>query len=295
MSEIPEARGHVIPGMPVWLELGSPDPARAAAFYGALLGWEFEDMGEQYGHYTMIFRPDSAEGGGEGRAPVGAYMTTDPQLNPYADGASPGWTVYLATADLEAAARRATDAGGRVLFPPMAVGDMGASTVLADPAGVQVGLWQPATFPGTRVTGEPGTACWYEATVADIAVIAPFYEAVLGVRVEVNDAGAPEAQGGGDPAHPYGLLKTEDSGDDWSLAGLWQAPDALPDGSPGFWGAYLAVADMDEALATVRREGGAVEAGPESSFFGTVATIRDDQGARTRLMQLGPMPEGAGA
>ena len=28
------------PGVPSWVDLGSPDPQQAADFYGALFGWE---------------------------------------------------------------------------------------------------------------------------------------------------------------------------------------------------------------------------------------------------------------
>lgn len=35
-----------VPGSPCWLDLGAPDVRAAAAFYGTVLGWEYESMGE---------------------------------------------------------------------------------------------------------------------------------------------------------------------------------------------------------------------------------------------------------
>ena len=32
-------RTSYAPGTPSWVDMGSPDPAAAAAFYGALFGW----------------------------------------------------------------------------------------------------------------------------------------------------------------------------------------------------------------------------------------------------------------
>ena len=33
-----------IPGVPCWIDTNQPDPEAAAAFYGGLFGWEFDDV-----------------------------------------------------------------------------------------------------------------------------------------------------------------------------------------------------------------------------------------------------------
>ena len=38
-------------GAPVWVDLGTPDVARAAGFYGSVLGWQFESAGPEAGGY----------------------------------------------------------------------------------------------------------------------------------------------------------------------------------------------------------------------------------------------------
>nr|WP_272268859.1 hypothetical protein [Rhodococcus sp. Rp3] len=40
-------------GTPTWIDLGIPDLDRAMAFYGSVLGWEFDIGPEEYGRYTM--------------------------------------------------------------------------------------------------------------------------------------------------------------------------------------------------------------------------------------------------
>lgn len=262
-----------VPGMPVWLELGSPDPAKAAAFYGELLGWEFQDMGAELGHYTMCFLNG---------APVAAYMTTDPAVNPYAEGAAPGWTVYLQTLDIDATVSRARELGGSVAFEPMAAGDMGTSATIVDPTGASVGLWQPGAFPGRVIDGTVGTPCWYELVTGDVDAVGPFYAGLFDAQVIAQ----PGPDGFG-----YATLHRAFEGDEWDLAGLWEAPDVLADGEGGRWTAYLAVADVDEAVATVERLGGTVEAAPQDSAYGRVAAIRDDQGAPARLLEPGMPPE----
>jgi predicted enzyme related to lactoylglutathione lyase len=39
---VPE-RDAYIAGVPCWVDTSQPDPDAAAAFYGGLFGWEFED------------------------------------------------------------------------------------------------------------------------------------------------------------------------------------------------------------------------------------------------------------
>lgn len=262
-----------VPGMPIWLELGTPDPGKAAAFYGTLLGWEFEDMGEEYGHYTMCYL---------GGRPVAAYMTTDPARNPYADGSEPGWTVYLHTDDVAATVARVPELGGTVAFEPMAAGELGTSATVVDPTGAAVGLWQPGQFPGTAIDGAPGTPCWYELTTRDLDAAGPFYAGLFDATIQPQD---------GPEGSRYATLHRAFDGDEWDIAGLLETPDPLPAGSGGRWGAYLGVPDADAAAATVRDLGGTVIAGPDPSAFGRVVSFVDDQGAPARLLEFAPWPE----
>ena len=48
-------RSAYAPGTPSWVDLGSPDPAAAAAFYGGLFGWKAEmDPRPEAGGYGLF-------------------------------------------------------------------------------------------------------------------------------------------------------------------------------------------------------------------------------------------------
>src|SRR6185436_8132541 len=93
------------PGTPSWVDLTTPDLDGSLRFYGALFGWEFEDAGEEAGHYHMALV--------NGRRVAG--------LGPAQEGAPPYayWTTYLAGTDVDASATAIRDVGGTVLFGPL--------------------------------------------------------------------------------------------------------------------------------------------------------------------------------
>src|SRR4029079_5791621 len=48
-------RTSYVPGTPSWIDIGVPDTAKAAAFYGDLLGWSADFSGaEEAGRYAMV-------------------------------------------------------------------------------------------------------------------------------------------------------------------------------------------------------------------------------------------------
>src|SRR4051794_41648659 len=86
------------PGTPSWVDLASPDPDAAAAFYGGLLGWEAVETGpvEETGGYRML-----QLGGSD-----------DPGLGPtHGDGQPAEWATYVRTDHAGAAAAQVCDAG----------------------------------------------------------------------------------------------------------------------------------------------------------------------------------------
>ncbi|MFV3130190.1 VOC family protein [Niveispirillum sp. KHB5.9] len=127
--------GQPVPpsGSFVWHELNSPDPARAEAFFGALLGWTFthKDMGE-LGSYTVC-----SQGGLE----IAGMMKME---GPMWDGIPPHWMNYIAVADIEASVAKVAELGGEVCVPPFDVPDVGRMTVIKDPTGAAISLIQLA-------------------------------------------------------------------------------------------------------------------------------------------------------
>ena len=112
----------------VYCELHTTDPAAAKSFYGRLFDWKLKDSQTPGGLYTEIDPGEGFPGG---------------LMGPMA-GASSLWLTYVRVADLDASIARAQSLGGRLLAPRSEVPGAGWFAVLADPAGISFGLWQPA-------------------------------------------------------------------------------------------------------------------------------------------------------
>src|SRR5438270_14077066 len=93
------------PGVPSWIDMGSPDPQGAADFYGALFGWNAPEGPPETGGYRV------AMGGDRAGAGIG------PPQNP----GPPHWSPYVAVASPAAAAGKGAAAGGQGVLPPMDV------------------------------------------------------------------------------------------------------------------------------------------------------------------------------
>ena len=112
----------------VHVELNTSDVERAKAFYGKLFDWKLEDVPMEAHPYTMI---KVGEGTG------GGIM---PQLMP---GAPSAWLSYVDVADIKAATRRAESLGAKVMKDVTEVPGMGWLSIIVDPTGAHLGLWQP--------------------------------------------------------------------------------------------------------------------------------------------------------
>ena len=115
-----------------WNELVTSDPAAALEFYSALLGWkviEEMDMGPM-GTYRVF---------GVGEKRLGGIMAT-----PKGQRTPPAWFYYAEIGDLDAALRRATTKGAKVLNGPTEVPGGGRIAQLLDPQGASFALHQAA-------------------------------------------------------------------------------------------------------------------------------------------------------
>ena len=118
------------PGAWAMSHLATPDPERAAAFYGALFGWTIETFGEGDAAITMFRLPGYVGGGPE--QPVSREVVATMSAA-QGDGA-PGWGVNLWDRDVDATAAKAVELGGRVLAAPFDT-SISRMAVLADPHG----------------------------------------------------------------------------------------------------------------------------------------------------------------
>ncbi|WP_315761932.1 VOC family protein [Sphingomonas sp. Y38-1Y] len=121
--------GQVPPGHAIWNELTADDQDAAMAFYGKVLGLRHEGgmpMGA-WGDYKFVHA---------GGTCIGASMNAQPDW-------PRGWQVYFLVDEIDAAAKRLTDAGGSVVQGPDQIPGGGYSLVAADAAGVRFGMVGP--------------------------------------------------------------------------------------------------------------------------------------------------------
>ena len=117
-----------------------------------------------------------------------------------------------------------------------------------------------------------GTFYWNELATTDIEGAKAFYSKVIGWNFDEM----PNMSGG-----TYWILK---SGDEMA-GGLMAMPPAVPDGTPPYWMSYVAVDDVDEAIAKAADLGGAVLMAPfDIPDVGRMGVIQDPQGAVLSLM-----------
>ncbi|MBK7662652.1 MAG: VOC family protein [Sterolibacteriaceae bacterium] len=113
----------------VHVELQTKDLPKAKDFYSKLFDWKLEDMpmpGGQ-GSYTMISVGEGTGGG--------MFQNPEPNVPPH-------WLAYVGVDDVRAMTAKARELGATVCLDVMEVGDFGLMSVIADPTGATLAMWQ---------------------------------------------------------------------------------------------------------------------------------------------------------
>ncbi len=256
-------------GSPVWVDLTVPDLDDVKPFYEIIFGWDFEDYGEEFGHYHMITN---------GGAHVGGAMSQSGD----GPGQTAAWSVYLKSNDITQSLTDTAAAGGAVLVPAMPVGDLGQMAVVTTPGGEALGIWQNGTFGGFTMTRTVGSPVWFEVMSFDFDADAEYYRRVWGWQPTLLDMDGPDA-GGESTRTRYANNRPGEA----ATAGLCEAePSWFPEGTPSYWRAYFIVEDADEAARTITSLGGSVLDGPMDTPFGRLATVADPAGATFQIAQM---------
>ena len=108
-----------------WLDLFAPDPAKAAAFYAGLAGYEV-NVGEVAGRQRTLLSTNGIARAGVAKLPAGAVK--------------PAWLAYVLVADVSGTLARVRAAGGRVVMEPRADLLDGKLAVIADREGGLLGI-----------------------------------------------------------------------------------------------------------------------------------------------------------
>jgi hypothetical protein len=109
----------------VHFEIGNPDPARAASFYGAVFGWTFQSMGD-----AALISP-GAEGGPSG------------MLNHLGHPPETYVMVYFEVPDIDATLATIEASGGSRMVGPLKLPDGRLFAWFKDPFGNMLGLLTP--------------------------------------------------------------------------------------------------------------------------------------------------------
>ncbi len=111
----------------VHLELNTPDLGKAKSFYGALFGWQFQDMDMGPASIYSTFKPDNGPGGG---------MVSMPNGNT-------AWLPYVGVEDIQASTDQARSLGAQVIHDVTEIPNVGWMSILVDPTGATIALFRP--------------------------------------------------------------------------------------------------------------------------------------------------------
>jgi predicted enzyme related to lactoylglutathione lyase len=269
---MPERDGY-IPGVPCWVDTTHPDPEAAVRFYRGLFGWEFENtMPEGSDGSYFIGRIRGGDVAAVGSIPEGAPSIAM-------------WNTYIWVESADETAAKARKAGGGAT-EPFDIMDSGRMSVLTDPEGAAVRVWQAEKHRGAQVVNEHGSLNFNNLATRDLDRAKAFYGDVFGWQTLALPAGVMWTLPG------YGdHLEEATPGLREQMAQVG-APDGFIDvvaavnpiaaddrtTSP-HWSVTFAVDDADATAAKAKELGGEVVSGPIDAPWTRMAVIKDPQGA----------------
>jgi predicted enzyme related to lactoylglutathione lyase len=112
-----------VDGTVCWADLNTPGVDDARRFYSGLFGWEFEPGDSGYLHIKN----------------EGQYIGGVPSAEQRNPNAPPHWLLYFQVSDCDAK----TKVAANVLMPPMTLEKVGRFSIVADPQGAVLSLFQP--------------------------------------------------------------------------------------------------------------------------------------------------------
>ncbi|MGO9752879.1 MAG: VOC family protein [Solirubrobacteraceae bacterium] len=245
-------RTSYTPGTFSWADLATTDQPAAKQFYGELFGWEAEDMPVGDGVFYAMMRI-------EGKSV--AAIAPQPEQQSQA-GVPPMWQSYITVESANASAEKAGQLGAQVHAPPFDVMDVGRMAVIRDPQGAFFMAWEPKMHIGAELVNGPGQLSWNELASPDVEGSTTFYSELFGWKIEKL----------ADSSMPYWTIQ--------NAAGHANGGIRNPQpGEPPSWSVYFGYDDVAAGIAKVEQLGGSKLMGPMPIGPGTIATVRDPQGA----------------
>jgi len=228
----------------IWHENHSTDVEKAKSFYTELLGWQTEAWSGEM-DYTLIKVGDNGHGG---------FMA--------AQGETPShWLGHVLVEDTDETARRAEAAGGRVLFGPENIPEVGRFALIADPQGAIVSAFAPQ---GEGDLNE-GVFVWDELHTSDPGAARSFYGEVFGWTARDEDMGG----------MTYTIFQNRGGTD---VGGCMQLMEGMQ--APPHWLVYIGTDDVDATTARAKELGATVHVEPaDIPNIGRFSVLQDPTGA----------------
>lgn len=232
-----------------WYEVYSPNMASAVKFYADVFGWSSDVMPMGEGaEYTMLKKGDSVFAG---------VMDLN---NPVMEGVPPHWGVYFHTPDCAATLAKSQELGGKVVYGPMDIPDIGTVAGFNDCCGAHFNVHQPAAGQND-ISG--GDVNWVEHMGPNREGAVSFYKSLFGW----GSMDMPM----GDPVGTYSMFTVGEE----PVCGCMQSGDVHPN-----WTVYLHSDHLETTLDKVAAAGGKVLNPPmDIGQFGRIAIAADCCGA----------------
>ena len=268
-------RDGYVSGVPCWIDTSQPDPRAAAAFYGGLFGWDFEEAtppGSDDGYF--IARLQGGDVAAVGSQPAGGTSIAV-------------WNTYVWVDSADETASKVLDVGGRVVTDPFGVGEAGRMAVFTDPDGALFRVWEAKGHKGAQIVNQPGSLNFNGLNTRDVEGAKSFYGAVFGWEALAIGEGAEmwRLPGYGDflaQRDPDLRKRVADSGGPEGfedvVATLNPIAEDQPD-VPAHWSVTFAVDDADTTAERAAELGGQVVVAPFDAPWVRMTIITDPQGA----------------
>jgi predicted enzyme related to lactoylglutathione lyase len=254
------------PGSFCWIELGTTDQKAAKEFYGSLFGWKADDMPIGENDFYTMFKL------GDRTAAAGYTLRAEERSH----GVPPHWNLYVAVESADASAKRAAEAGGKVLAPPFDVYDAGRMAVIQDPTGAAFCIWQKKGNAGMGIGGVDGTLCWADLSTPDPERAGKFYSDLFGWKItdDTDD----------DPPSGYVHIQNREE----FIGGIPPAAHRDPH-IPPHWLPYFLISNCDATATTAKRLGAKFCLEPMTmENVGRFGVLADPQGATFAIFQSMP-------
>lgn len=214
------------PGEFCWINMLTPQPEQARAFFGALFGWTYVEL-PGMGHIVKV----------DGHAFGGLYNLEGPNTP---KGTPPLISVMVKVESADVTCAKVSALGGTAK-PPFDIMDQGRMAVCFDPNGAEFDIWESRKGLATDADSQHhGAPSWFETMTTDVERAAAFYSGLFGWTRETKPM----------PGGAYTTFKLGDA----FVAGMMHITPEMGAMRP-HWGTYFTVTDVDATAREAVRLG----------------------------------------